>query len=211
MQAPAGLEAIANDDVGAVRSLPRALARAAAQTLHEFVLDFLRANATIYDTLTLFHATHGNLGATALSTGTLAASRQRMQKQTELDSAKRMGLVPAHLWVPIDLEQTAFELTQSDRKAGTADNDANFVREMSLTYHVVPYWTDTNNWFTSASKDAVPVIELGFYGPEEPEIFTQDMPNVGSMFSNDQLTWKIRHIYGAAVIDFRGLDGSIVA
>jgi hypothetical protein len=36
------------------------------------------------------------------------------------------------------------------------------------------------------------------------------MPNVGSMFNNDQLTYKIRHIYGGAVLDFRGWFGGIV-
>ena len=55
-------------------------------------------------------------------------------------------------------------------------------------------------------------IEIGFLdGKEEPELFVQDMPNVGSMFSNDKLTYKIRHIYGGVNTDFRGADGSIVA
>jgi hypothetical protein len=31
------------------------------------------------------------------------------------------------------------------------------------------------------------------------------------MFSNDTLTWKIRHVYGGAVEEFRGLDKSVVA
>ena len=42
---------------------------------------------------------------------------------------------------------------------------------------------------------------FGFLGGrEEPELFVQDMPNVGSMFSNDKLTYKIRHIYGGNVL-----------
>ena len=31
------------------------------------------------------------------------------------------------------------------------------------------------------------------------------------MFSHDKLTWKIRHIYGGNVLDYRGLYGAIVA
>jgi hypothetical protein len=205
------LEVIANDDVGFVRRIPVRLARAAAQTLHEFVFEFLNANAAIFDAVALFHATHANLGSTALSTTTLNAARQRMRKQAEKDSAKRLGFVPKHLWVPIELEETAYVLTLSDKKPGTADNDANFARSQGLDYTVVDYWTDPNNWYVSADKADVPVIEMGFYGPEEPEIFVQDMPNVGSMFTNDQATYKIRHIYSGAVLDFRGLDGSVVA
>ncbi|MEX2439679.1 MAG: hypothetical protein WD739_07340 [Actinomycetota bacterium] len=205
------LEAIINDDLGAIRDVPRRLARAGSQTLHEFVLDFLRTNPNIYDGTALFVGGHNNLGSLALSTTSLAAARRRMRIQTEKDSSKRLGLVPKHLWVPTDLEELAYVLTQSDKKQGTADNDANFVKAMGLVPHVVDYWTDANNWFVNAEKGEVPLIELGFYGPEDPEIFTQDMPNVGSMFSNDQLTYKIRHWYGAAVVDFRGFDGSVVA
>jgi hypothetical protein len=47
-------------------------------------------------------------------------------------------------------------------------------------------------------------------GREDPELFVQDMPNVGSMFNNDQLTYKIRHIYGGAVMDFRPFAAGIV-
>jgi hypothetical protein len=44
-------------------------------------------------------------------------------------------------------------------------------------------------------------LEIGFLdGREEPELFIQDMPNTGSMFSNDKLTYKLRHIYGGGVL-----------
>jgi hypothetical protein len=206
------LEAIVNDDLGAIRNIPRRLARAAAQTLHEFLLDFMRLNSAIYDSVALAAAGHGNnISAVALSLAELAGARKIMRKQTEMDNSKALGLVPAHLLVPPDLEQLAYELTASDLKPGVADNDANYVRNMSLDYAVVDYWSDTNNWWLTSSIDQVNLIEAGFLFGEEPEIFTQDMPNVGSMFSNDQLTYKIRHVYGGAVLDFRGFFGGIVA
>jgi len=205
------LEAIANDDVGFIRRIPTRMARAAAQTLHEFVYEFLNSNAAIYDAVALFAAGHNNIGSTALSVTSLNAARQRMRKQLEKDNSKRLGFVPAYLIVPIELEETAFVLTMSDKRSGTADNDASFAKAQGLTYTVVDYWTDANNWYVAADKAACPLLEVGFYGPEDPEIFVQDLPNVGSMFTNDQATYKIRHIYGGAVLDFRGLDGSIVA
>jgi hypothetical protein len=78
---------------------------------------------------------------------------------------------------------------------------------------ILPVWcfTDTNNWYASVNPLDIPIIELGFLdGKEEPELFVQDMPNVGSMFNNDTLTYKLRHIYGAAVVDYRGVYGAIV-
>jgi len=76
----------------------------------------------------------------------------------------------------------------------------------------VPIWSDANNWFLMADPADIVCIEIGFLdGKEEPEIFIQDMPNVGSMFSHDKLTYKIRHIYGGVNTDYRGADGNIVA
>ena len=50
-------------------------------------------------------------------------------------------------------------------------------------------------------------IEVGFYqGKEAPELFSQVDANVGSVFDADKITWKIRHIYGSAVVDHRGMQ-----
>jgi hypothetical protein len=50
------------------------------------------------------------------------------------------------------------------------------------------------------------MIELGFYqGRQDPELFVQNDPTVGSVFTADKLTWKIRHIYGGTVVDYRAL------
>lgn len=208
------LEAITNDDVGAIRQIPTRMGRAAARTLYKFVLSALfGANPTCtYDSLALFHATHANLGSTALSVATLSAARVNMYEQTDMSTNEQLGVVPRHLWVPIELEQTAYELLRSDRKPATADNDANYVGSFGIDYHSVLYFTDANNWFLSADKGDVPIIEIAFLnGKEEPELFTQDLPNVGSMFNNDTLTLKIRHMYGGGNLDHRGVFGAVVA
>ncbi len=205
------IEAIANDDVNMLRRIPLRLARAAAQTLHEFVFDFLRTNPTIYDSVALFASGHNNLGSTALGVTSLSAARIRMRKQAQMGNSKRLGLVPKHLWIPIDLEQTAFELTQSDGRPDTADRAANYIRNTGIAFTVVDYWSDANDWFVTADKSQTPLIELGFFGSETPELFEQNNPNVGDLFTNDRIVYKVRHIYGGAVVDFRGFDGSLVA
>lgn len=58
----------------------------------------------------------------------------------------------------------------------------------------------------------MPVVELGFLdGNEEPELFIQDSPTSGSMFTHDVLTYKLRHIYGGTVSDYRGTYKGVVA
>jgi hypothetical protein len=83
---------------------------------------------------------------------------------------------------------------------------------VNLTPISVDYWTDANDTWLAASLDQTPLIEIGFFGGrEEPELFVQDAPNQGSLFSNDVITYKIRHIYGGAVLDYRGFQALIVA
>lgn len=201
------LEAVKNDDVGSIRMIPPKLSRASKRTLAKFSLDFIRTNPTIYDSVALFHATHANLGATALDATTLAAGRLAMLKQAELTSTDRIGIGPKYLLVPSDLEETARNLF-----ARNTNNDPTFVNSLSLTVLPVWYWTDANDWALSADPMDIPTVEIGFLdGQQEPELFVQDNPTVGSLFTADKITYKLRHIYGGAVLDYRGLYKAVVA
>lgn len=201
------LEMIKNDDVGLIRRIPTKLSRAAKRTLAKFVFDFLRSNAVIYDTKALFHVDHANLFTAALSKAELAVHRLAMLKQTELTSDDRIGIAPTRLVVPADLQEAAVDLFKL-----STNNEKTFIQ--SLTMNIIPvwYWTDANDWCTAADPADIPGIEMGFLdGREEPELFVQDTPNVGSMFAADKLTYKIRHIYGGAVTDFRAFTKAVVA
>jgi hypothetical protein len=206
------LEMIKNDDVGAIRRIPSKLGRAAGQTLHEFVWDFLGNNSNVYDSTALAASGHNNIVTSAMSGANISSLRLKIKQQTDMSNSKRLGLMARYLIVPSELEELAFQLTTSDRVLGSANNDPNFVKKLNLTTIVVEYWTDTNNYWVTASIDQAPMIEIGFLdGQESPELFVQDQPSVGSMFSNDQLTYKIKHIYGGAVMDFRPFAAGIVA
>jgi hypothetical protein len=201
------LEAIRNDDVAALRRIPDELALAAAQTLYEFVFDFIRTNPTIYDSVALFHASHGNLGTTALDATSVAAARLAMVNQTRAGSGKKINTGPAYALVPFELQEAAWNLFVR----GT-NLDKTYVQSLNPVVIPINYWTDANDWAMVANPRKCPTIEIGFLdGNETPDIFVQDMPNVGSMFSNDKLTYKIRHIYGGTVVDFRGMRKHVVA
>ena len=190
------LEMIKNDDVGSITRIPQELALAAGNTLYEFVFDFYRTNPVIYDTVALYHATHGNLFTAAFSATEFALHRLAMLKQTRAGSAKRLGTQPKFILLPFELEEAA-----SNAFVRNANLDKTFVQSMTPEIIPVTYWTDANDWCTVADPTRMPVIELGFLdGREEPELFVQDMPNVGSLFTNDKVTYKIRHIYGGNVL-----------
>ncbi|MEX2630023.1 MAG: hypothetical protein WD341_08805 [Tistlia sp.] len=201
------LEMIRNDDVGVIRRIPTKLSGAAKRTLAKFVLDFIRLNPVIYDDVNLFHNDHANLGTTALASGSLAAARLRMKSHTEPGSGEKLSIPARSLLVPDTLEETAVDLFRR-----TTENDKTFVQSLTLDILPVWYWSDPTDWALAADPNDIPMIELGFLdGQEEPELFVQDSPTAGSMFTNDKMTWKLRHIYGGTVQDFRGFDKSVVA
>lgn len=212
-------EAIANDDVGAVARIPVKLGRAAAQTLYRFVFDFLvnGFSTTIYDSNNLFDATnHGaNTAANALSKPNLDTAIQVMRSQTAYgNTSETLGGVnsPKYLVVPNELEDLAYRLATSLILQGANNNAAtepSYLKKYNMEVIVADYWTDANNWFAVADSAKNPTMEIGFFnGQEQPELFVQDQPTIGSNFTADKVTWKIRHIYGGAILDFRPFYGA---
>lgn len=201
------LEMIKNDDVGMIRQIPTKLGRAAKRTLGKFVLDFIRTNPVIYDADNFFSVAHGNLGAAALDATALSARRLAVLKQTEAGSLDRLGIPVKFLIVPTDLEEASVNLFKL-----STSNDKSFIASLSLTILPVWYWTDVTDWAAAVDPMDMPWLEIAFLdGNEEPELLVQDQPSVGSMFTNDKVTYKIRHIYGGNVTNFRGCDKSVVA
>jgi hypothetical protein len=220
------LEAIANDDVGVIRRIPQKIGRAAARALSVAAWAPIIGNsawgggggALFLATTARGSTSAGNLTTSAMSWATLNTGRVLMAKQREMDSAATLGIQARWLIVPIDLEEAAIELCYATGKpmlsnaaAGTATDaftQPNFLRKVGVDVLVIPHLSDVSDWFMAADRKDIDLLEVCFFGGrEEPELFVQDMPNVGSMFTADKLTYKIRHIYGVAALDFRGWYG----
>lgn len=186
------LEAIKNDDMRMISRIPTELALSASNTLYEFVFDFFHLNPVGWDGVAMYHASHGNLFTGALSSAEYKNHRLAMQKKTRVGSTKRLGNTPSMLLVPFDLQDTAYDLFVR----GT-NNDKTFIQTLNPTIVTVNYWSDGTDWVTLADPNRFGVLEIDFLdGREEPELFVQDNPTAGSMFTNDQVTYKIRHTYG---------------
>ncbi|MBE3561061.1 MAG: Mu-like prophage major head subunit gpT family protein [Ktedonobacteraceae bacterium] len=199
-------ETIINDDLQAIKQIPTKLAVAAAYTLAEFVYGFLTTNPTIYDGSQLFTAgaPHNNLGSSALSSLALQQGVTAMRKQTNY-AGKVLGLRPRFLVVPPELEFSAMVITQSAGLPGSPNNDINPMRGY-VTPIVSPQITTATQWFLAGDPREIDTIEIGFVGGQiNPALFIQDMPLLGLNFSQDAITYKIRHEYGGAVVDYRGL------
>ena len=115
-----------------------------------------------------------------------------------------MGIRPAFLLVPIELEKTALTIMQSTGEPGTADNDAN-VRRGSSRVITVPLWTNASNWAAVADPLVWPGIVVGYRFGSAPEVFISGEETVGSMFTNDEMRVKARFIVAVGVGDYRPL------
>lgn len=201
-----------NDDLRALTQIPQRLARIAAYTLYATIFDVFTANAAITsgDGLALFHNSHGNTTSVTLSQAGLATVRRNMRDQTAYGDTERvMGLTPRYLLVPNELEEIGYQLTTGrvavpSTPAGPSDTP-NIHADMEAI--VVDRWTSADTWYVTSDPAEHPLIEVGFLdGKEDPELFVQDDPTQGSAFSADKVTWKLRHIWGYGVVDYRGFQ-----
>lgn len=208
-------EAILRDDVGALDVGP-ALGMAALRTLYEFVTDLYKPSRTDivmdYDSVALVNASHSNAGTTALSSTELIVAYKAMLKFADISNSKRLLVTPKYVLVPIDLMNTAFDLTKSlVTFPGGSTADYEFIRKMAIEPIVVRHWTDATDWSLVADPMAYPAAEIGFVGGnEEPELWVQDDATFGSMFNADKITHKVRHPYGGTVLRHETIYGEVV-
>ncbi len=209
-------EMILADDVGAIARLIPGLNVSASRTLYEYVFDLITiaGQPTMgYDSTTLFHADHSNLGTTALATAEVGVVWKAMQKYAELTSSKRLGVRPKFLCVPVDLAETAFGIVKplSEYAPGETTNQA-WVRTMMLEVIVVMHWTNTKDHFYVADPTLYEGFVMGFVGGNQaPQLFVQDLANVGAGFDSDSQIFKIRHEYGGTPVDHRAFYAEDVA
>lgn len=211
------LEMIANDDVGAVQRIPTKLRQAAAETIFQTIFNNFANNSNIGDGSAIFRT--ANKTSSAFTKATMNAARKAMrQASPPNDTTKKIGSANLpKIWLgPADLEETADVMFKSGQKVTVPETTT--TAETSTpgipNYHagvepyVVDYWTDTADCLVMADPALMDTLEIGFYnGMEEPELFVQDMVNVGSQFDADKIKFKIRHIWGYLFPDFTPFYG----
>ena len=214
------LETLANDDMGALRRIPRALGRAAALTLYRAVFDQFITNAAMYDGVALFNAAHSNLTAVALSGAVLTTVRTAMMDQTAYGNASEVlgaAAAPKYLLVPNELLDLATAITTGPNYV-SAIADANTAasalpQNTVITPIVVPYWTDPTDFVLISDPSNVPTFEVGFLGGKQvPELTVADDPRSGgSAFTADKVSYKVKLTFGTKTLDWRGMHKAIVA
>jgi hypothetical protein len=198
-------QAIINDDLGAFVGLASMLGRAAGRTVEADVYAMLALNAglgpVMGDGLTLFHATHANIGTgAAISMASIDADRVLMASQLDVSGNDYLDLRPAVLLVPIGLGGTARSINQAEYDPDTANKlqKPNVVNGLYRDIVDTPRLTGTRRYSFCDATEA-PVLEVAFLdGRQEPYLEVQDG------FDVDGARYKVRLDYGTAAVDYRG-------
>ena len=203
-------EAMLQDDLRVITTIPAKLGEAARRQLYKFVFDMFDTNANFaQDSVAWFHTSShgGNLETSALSQAAIKSDANIIFEQTEDDSSAILGLRPNLLLVSNELNAEALSITRALGQIGyNADANPSHIKQLESDWQVVQvtHWTDANNWYCGMTKDRAETIEIGFVqGKEEPEIWVQDDPKYGARFSADKILYKIRHWYGGAPVNYR--------
>lgn len=201
-------QAIINDDLTQLTTIPMVMGRAAARTVGNLVYLLLTSNGKFTDGKALFHADHKNLIAKDMDMVGLDEARKRMRLQEDANGDS-LNITPAFVLVPAALESAARRAILSSSSVFPVGDEStinqnpgiiNVVKDMAEVI-VEPRLDKANSkeWYVAAAK-GMDTIEVAYLdGMDTPYLEEQ----VG--FIVDGVAWKVRIDAGVAALDYRGL------
>jgi phage major head subunit gpT-like protein len=195
-------QTIINDDLGALTDIPRAHGEAAARKIGDLAYAQITQNPAMRDGLALFHASHGNIGTSAvISEGSIGEAIKLMKLQKD-SKGRALMIQPRILLAPVALEGVSeifFASNQfsGDTKGSTRANiygGNRFVRVYDSRLDEISQAT----WYLLG--DPRRTVRLFFLdGQQEP--FLDQMPG----WSVDGIEYKVRIDCGAKAVDWKAL------
>ncbi|MBV7527128.1 MULTISPECIES: ClpP-like prohead protease/major capsid protein fusion protein [unclassified Pseudomonas] len=205
-------QAIINDDLDQLSTVPYNMGLAARGTIGDLVYDTLIHSPVMSDGKALFDAernnlfsgTGANMSIEALSKAKTAMALQKTE--VEGGKARTLNIRPAFVLVPVALEDKTNQLIRSASVPGVDTNAGidNPIRNFA-TVIAEPRLDDDSpvTWYEAARQGA-DTIEVAYLdGVEQPYMEQQQG------FTIDGVTSKVRIDAGVAALDYRGLNKSV--
>ncbi|ODN69547.1 ClpP-like prohead protease/major capsid protein fusion protein [Methylobrevis pamukkalensis] len=199
-------QAVINDDLSVLSSIPRAMGRASRRTIGNLVYAVLTSNPAMSDGTALFHADHGNLPtAAAPSTAAFDAARTAMGLQTDPDGhAAALNIRPKYVLVPLALEGKSKVVisSETDVASGQANPKLpNSVRDMAMVISEGRLdAASATAWYMAADPMVADTIEVTYLdGVAEPMLEQKEGWTI------DGTEFKVRIDAGVKALDYRGL------
>jgi len=203
IKVPLTREMIINDDLRAFTRIPQLFGASARRMEGDAVYSLITANGLMSDGVALFNAAHNNLAGTAaaLSSDSLSLARAAMRKQKGM-KGELIDVTPAFVLVPVVMETDA-EILLRSAALPDANMSAGVVNPWAgkLTPIADPHLdaASATAWYLLAHPNQAPTIEVSYLqGEEQP--YVEEMVD----FNSDALITKVRHDFGAGVVDYVG-------
>ncbi|EEZ5177701.1 Clp protease ClpP [Escherichia coli] len=195
-------QAIINDDLDQLSTVPMAMGRAAARTVGNLVNLVLAGNGKLSDGVPLFDKKHNNIIDAGMSMPGLSAARHAMRTQKD-ENGEVLNIAPKFLLVPAAMEDRALQMIHSTSSPLGADvNSGTFNPYHKLLDIIVdPRLDDVSEkqWYM-LSAQGTDTIEVAYLdGNDEPYLEQQEG------FIVDGVAWKVRIDAGVAALDYRGM------
>jgi hypothetical protein len=202
-------EAIINDDIDLVTTIPSRYGAAAKRTINKQVYTILASNPVIFDGINLFDAAHKNIVTVGSSPDMAAMQNMVRILSTMLDNdGETILAVPRYIIVPIGLgdvvRQIIGSVTITVNVAGVVNSQSNPMYGRGLEVIEDAQLNEFENgefeWYLAANKISSPTIGVDYLNGN-------DIPNIRRIERSGQLgyIWDLYLDWCVTVYDYRGI------
>ena len=208
-------QALINDDIGFLTTVPGRYGASARRTINHAVYSILAKNPVIYDGAALFDSSRENLmAAAAPSLASLNAALMAMTQQkskagdTLLISPRYIVCTPA-TWIYFsmllgsDTLKTSAMATQTDAFVANPFKGLGIeiIQDAGLAAQLTANGGTGYEWFMVADASTVDTIQVDYLnGVDTPTIRRMEQPGILGF------TWDVWLDWGISVLDYRGLQ-----
>lgn len=194
-------QAIINDDLGALSTIPQKYSMASKRMINCMVYAILTANAAMQeDSKALFHTDHKNLGTAAvISIASISEALAKMLRQTNIGGKEKLNIRPEFLLLPPEIAMVASQVINSTVDGTKSNEVINPIKNM-FTIISDAELTDAKAWYLAANAGMVDTIEVNYLNGVETPVMES---RVG--FDVDGIEYRIRLDVGVTALDYRGL------
>ena len=224
------MEAIADDDLGKLQSIPQRLAHGGVLGRYRDTFDLITSNpympydGAASDATKLFSPQHYNVAVNSsndITAANLTSSNAyeaflKMQQNRDQDSDEtNLGIRARYILVPTGSYATAQQLYEQDYEHVPAATTDKYPETMNMNYAkgrmeplMVLYWGGTSvsdsAWYLVGDPSLYDTIAMHYYtGHAQPQIETQDGAQSDTQFYTETLVIKSRDIRDQKVLDHR--------
>jgi hypothetical protein len=181
-----------NDDLSQLTDMPARMGASAKRTESDLVYSILTGSHVMADTVELFHASRGNLIADVLDAAGLGAAISILRKAKDIGNRGYLGLRPAWLIVPPELELKALQLLASLNNPTANANAVPGSDFAKISLIVEPRIESATSW--RLLGEGVERIEVGHLNDNGISFETENN------FSTDAMNMKVRLDCGAKAL-----------